>query len=1685
LRKDLESARLFGVIRARISACIYVLFICGAIFTNATARGQIDAEQYRADLNAICASPSRAIGEAGYYDAGRYLEAEIGKLPNVELKKHEYGVMVPVTESATLIAGGRTESIYPFWPAGVRTSSTPVDGIDGKVVYAGICHYQDLKPGALYGQIAVIEASAGDRWSEVFYQGARAALVLGGADTSWTDLKDHDLRIPVNFPRFYVPPGKLAEDLRAGRISEATLKASVEWKHVAATNYYALVKPVKAASGKTATVKSAGGALMFSVPLDSTSLVPDLSPGASQAVQTAAGLALVRDIAKHPWRRPVIVFFSGADGIQFLGTRNMFMALGSPPSTWQGEIESLNLRIAKAKFQRNRATEIQDSPQRLSVTADRGLIDRIVEILDADRMELQDRLFQRRSEKAPGADETADIPKLEDEQQRLNRLHGMFRDNPGALSDPAYLPPAREYVHRTIARLGGRVVLAGAAEAAPTPSVSNLPGSGLIEELSERQVELARRVELYHWLAKAEGRDSDGKQGGNLIDLLVALDLSDRGQRAGPMSFGYFQRAANGARDALGSCNEWLQNQATASAWWKDVKSEIDLDPLRGARSPISYLAGPLPLGSELAQGWGIAGMSMVTLDDLRLHRDTPTDTVDRIDVSIILAQLSGVRDLFKHAWNDATFRGQGRAKQLNAGFTGQVVSASPGKPVPDLPRDGFLATYSYILNGSVDKKIPPLAAMPWTLGVRRNEIAGCDSLGNYRFEGLPQFPPDLVTGAYNVQNDLQTFAVNVYKLESRSGAITATTDYGKQAEDMKWSADIKQDVAALRSVPFDCQEFSLPGMYDPRFLQTLGEISVLDARRGAEPQHFSVWLDNMMLAGFVEAGLRTDLLVRYGSVGNRLILVNVPKGLSSEGIGFTSEQLNHLGPVAVATARDFYRLDDQRLENYRRAGVSSSLVDKLHGDAGEQLRAAEKAIPANDGVSLMRDASGAWANEARVYDAAQSMARDVVRAAIFLLMICVPFSFCMERLLFATPNVYRQITGVAGIFMVMTAALWTFHPAFKISASPLIIVLAFAIMAMSGLVIFVVYGKFDTELKRIRSGRGSSAGASFTQASVLLSAVLLGIANMRRRKFRTLLTSLTIVLITFAILWFTSTTRYLGTTTIATGIPSSNSGILLRQRGFRPMPGMMADQVRAVLADPALKIEAPKVVERWWAVSVDPQDEYDVVVMKNGEERNEFAVPAVLGISRGESNLSRIAEVIGRNEIARLENGETNIVYLSSALAERFELAEGDMLRLGGIDVQIAGIFSADDYDRDAQSLSGDEISPLKYSAGQLDTGGQTMDDTSMQSLDTSGTAGAAEVGMNYEHLSASDFLIVPASLCRQLMNSSLRSLTFRLRDQQEVERVSDELARRFAVAIYAGYDDGVRMVSGGNLSTVNGASQVAVPLAIAALIIFNTMMGSIAERKREIHVYTSLGLAPAHVGALFVAEAMTYGLVGTVFGYIIGQGMGTLLVHLGWLGNVTLNYSGSSAMVTMGLILLVVFLSALIPARVASKIAAPSIDRTWKVPTPVDDEILAILPFTINRTAADGALAYIAEYFESHREGSIGKFAADRVNPVDVAEAGSASHALKTTVWLTPYDLGVRQEVMLLIHPGAEKDIFEVEVRLRRQSGDDGSWQRMNKSFLTELRKQFLQWRSLAPARMMQYVEESKRLFERAAVN
>ena len=54
--------------------------------------------------------------------------------------------------------------------------------------------------------------------------------------------------------------------------------------------------------------------------------------------------------------------------------------------------------------------------------------------------------------------------------------------------------------------------------------------------------------------------------------------------------------------------------------------------------------------------------------------------------------------------------------------------------------------------------------------------------------------------------------------------------------------------------------------------------------------------------------------------------------------------------------------------------------------------------------------------------------------------------------------------------------------------------------------------------------------------------------------------------------------------------------------------------------------------------------------------------------LSPGESKLSHIAEVIGDDKFAHLENGEDNIIYLAKSLADQVKVKEGDTVKRGEI---------------------------------------------------------------------------------------------------------------------------------------------------------------------------------------------------------------------------------------------------------------------------------------------------------------------------------------------------------------------------------------------------------------------------------
>jgi hypothetical protein len=133
----------------------------------------------------------------------------------------------------------------------------------------------------------------------------------------------------------------------------------------------------------------------------------------------------------------------------------------------------------------------------------------------------------------------------------------------------------------------------------------------------------------------------------------------------------------------------------------------------------------------------------------------------------------------------------------------------------------------------------------------------------------------------------------------------------------------------------------------------------------------------------------------------------------------------------------------------------------------------------------------------------------------------------------------------------------------------------------------------------------------------------------------------------------------------------------------------------------------------------------------------------------------------------------------------------------------------------------------------------------------------------------------------------------------------------------------------------------------------------------------------------------------------------------------------------------------------------------RSWTMPEPRGDRLSLTFPFTVSAYDITGVVSFLAEHFRRHDDVGLGSFAASSV-AIGRSEAGNL--VLSSDVALAPFDLGVTQHLTLTAVPSEIEGVDEVAVDVLRQSGAGGDWQRQNRVFMRELRRQFLVWRTLS---------------------
>ena len=85
--------------------------------------------------------------------------------------------------------------------------------------------------------------------------------------------------------------------------------------------------------------------------------------------------------------------------------------------------------------------------------------------------------------------------------------------------------------------------------------------------------------------------------------------------------------------------------------------------------------------------------------------------------------------------------------------------------------------------------------------------------------------------------------------------------------------------------------------------------------------------------------------------------------------------------------------------------------------------------------------------------------------------------------------------------------------------------------------------------------------------------------------------------------------------------------------------------------------------------------------------------------------------------------------------------------------------------------------------------------------------------------------------------------------------------------------------------------------------------------------------------------------------------------------------------------------------------------------------------------------------------------------------------------TVWCKPFDLGVSQRIEIALDSDPATGEYISRMTMRRLTGTQDAWQRLNAPLVARIRSHFLRWRAASEKQKQDYFAEARALLEATA--
>ena len=1656
----------------------------------------------------------RAVGQAGHARVHQFVIEEI-KAAGVPYCEQHFTVTAPVdhlgdpVHGGKLVLQGESFQLMALWPNLVCPSAAPARGITAPLVDGGAGDLASLDGKVIDGRIVLLDFNSGKNWENAAKLGAKAVLFRFPSNTSSYESSRKFFLVPLDMPRFLLS----AEDSQR---LDALLKASAQppmvtvtggatWDNVDAANILALVRPNPPQASddektKQAKLAAADNLLIIQCYLDSMCIAPGARHGADSSLQLLAGLELLKSMANDPASRPacsVLFVFADAHHYALQGAREF----GFLFSQGRGDMDQAIAALTRNRNQLKAVAEALSNADGhlkhgdpLSPAGSAIIADRITSLASQKRQQTARALQLAQGEPGGAASSPQDPTRL----TYLRQLRNWY----SALDAAATVTARLDLVLR-----GPPVPPPNClAEYADLLLNRDRLGALLSEYLEDAQRDLAAAEDRVQIAEKFIGRRSPRAR-----IVALALEIAPGANQfswQGPTGFGpdgdggrnVFPAMFN--RDLPVTEKMATELKLAQPAPLEDAFSIEAIETLGNQRAPsVSESNGLYPCG--------ITSYGLASINVGRSLVDTPLDTPASIDFDKAADSLRFLSAYVPYLAKDIGLISP--AQKISAStvqLSGRVVKADIlAGFFPNQPVAGSLV-YLPMHFMSTD---PNREHARTNVGVRFAAVVKVHRRGGFTIRNLVD------RQSRGTKRDIQLFAFHLdddqridYALD-RSSQGTELLSNNVRRNTFDERVDIV--VAPARG----CTIFDL---IDPRTLTPLTDPRILDAVTMSRPDTFSSyfarqnneddggpWLENCGTL-FVPPHSRFIATIQDTLGTPRAIYLNSREGKAKDHPGYPVDQFPILTNSALRVAEDFCATNHERLGLLRPFGIKDRVAEDLDRESLASLHLAQNAAADQRYSTASREATHAWGVALRAYPKVRDLGKDAVIASVFFLALVLPFAFFMERLTIRARNPNHRVLGTLAFFLAMFVLMYFVHPAFSISLSPMIVLLAFIMLVLMAVVSSIIYRKFVTVIRAYRNQVEGVHGADLKRFSAAGVALSLSLSTMARRKVRTLLTASTLTMLAFAIVTFSSINSAIThvQTPIANVTPSY-TGLLFHAPRWSDVPTSVYDSFRDEFAsgNQGGTVVLPRV---WKLRSQDPwaQGIAGNSIMKIVKRPHAELTPAnrridnpplaeiggIVGLTSDEALVFPPQQMLLRGHW--LTAGRTDEAIVTPNVQELLGIADVD-LDTSAADVtvldqtfRIVGILNVENANR-WTDLDGDPFTPVDYAAAGV-RGDQAADIANLGAVDPNARLPHLAFGKDATHDNG-DMMIVPAIRAWQ-MQGATKSVAVRF-DPALVPDPAVPLNRvmqRLRVPVYAGLTrpDGSRtsvLYESTDAAGFSGFGRLIVPIILAIFMIVNTLLGTVEERKDEIAMLNSVGLAPAHVGMLFLVEALVYGVIGVVVGYMAGLILAKVLLanvalatSLG-VANMSLNYSSGSTMISCVLVLMIVIASAWYPARQARRLATPGTLVDFALP-PSDDDTLSIeIPFTLTGGNALGILGFLDEYLASHRESTSPDF---RIIRRGMLETNSSDRApeliLEADAFLAPYDLGVSETVRVCVRATGQPNVFRVRFAITRLGGDMNSFRRSTQRFLNLLRQQFLIWRTLSVEERQKYVHRATTL-------